>query len=940
MSCSSSRSIVGLVWSVVALTATLLMGSPSPVGAVAGYGDVPEGTWYTDAVQWSVEQGITGIGGTCFVPDAPVSRGETAVWIYNMEGRPAAGVRHSFSDVTDASLHDAVSWMSNTRITTGTSATTFAPGETLTRGQAAAFLHRLAGEPAARPHRFVDVVAGWQQAPVSWMVSTGITTGTSATTFAPQVTLTRAHLVTFLYRYQGEPAVTVDPANPRCDPSQGGEEGPVSRVVRYQPGEVIAGFPSGFAAVSGNFSGASARISGGVATVEITRNGSAAYSDATYTCASSGGCTIVDGRVTKGTVTATRAAADETAPDLVVGSPTVDDSSPDAGESFRLSATVRNQGDGRSASTVLRYYRSTDATITTGDTAVGADSVPGLDARESETESVLLTAPAAPGTYYYGACVDSVAGESDATNNCSASVTITVGTALDPPSNQTYIYNNTNIVVTWDAVTGATHYNVYYDDDRADSCSLSFGTPSFCELLASNVTGTSYTHTSPDGDSVNPGDNYYWVTACNASGCSAVDSDNPATNTSNPPDPPSNQTYRYSGASTAVSWDASADATHYNVYYDDDRADSCSLSFGTPSFCELLASNVTGTSYTHTSPDGDSVNPGDNYYWVTACNASGCSAVDSKNPATNTSNPPSPIVSLQTTTANGRCAPAIVLGIYDWENCAWEVNPNPELSRSAMLSLTQKVWSEMEAPGKPDEPPSLTEGYCGVDTLGCYLPSTHTIQLSEGFTLRTLLHELAHALVSESDSARECDDDWTHRQPECSHGDLFRCAADLLYVRYGGLESSGVCGQSPNLVPGSWFLGEPFEVEWGIGHASAAVRSDDNDHWLQVRCESNFEFGTSREFSVLLIIPRTINDDTVRIHYRFSNERQLSDSQWSVADSGDAVFFRGDRGSFLDRFSGADKLHMRIEYGERDIERLTFDLGDSPGLSIVRSACR
>ena len=202
---------------VAALTAGLLMGLASPAGAVAGYGDVGEGTWYTDAVQWSTDNGITDIAGPCFGPDTPVSRGETAVWIYNMENQPAAGTRHSFTDVTDASQDDAVSWMANTGITTGTSPTTFAPDETLKRAQAAAFLHRLAGEPAAPAHSFVDVVTAWQQGGVSWMAHTGITTGTSPTTFAPEDTLTRAHLITFLYRYQDEPDVTVNTATPDCD---------------------------------------------------------------------------------------------------------------------------------------------------------------------------------------------------------------------------------------------------------------------------------------------------------------------------------------------------------------------------------------------------------------------------------------------------------------------------------------------------------------------------------------------------------------------------------------------------------------------------------------------------------------------------------------------------------------------------------------------------
>ena len=226
---------------VVSLTAALLVGSPSPAGAVAGYGDVGEGIWYTDAVQWSTDKEIADIGGFCFGPDTPVSRGETAVWIHNMENRPDAGDPHSFTDVTDASQNDAISWMSNTGITTGTPATTFAPGETLRRAQVAAFLHRLAGEPPAPPHSFSDVVAGWQQDPVSWMSNTGITTGTSATTFAPEDTLTRAHLVTFLYRYSGEPDVTLNTSTPNCEPGEGVHNIPDSPPDHARPTWVFAG---------------------------------------------------------------------------------------------------------------------------------------------------------------------------------------------------------------------------------------------------------------------------------------------------------------------------------------------------------------------------------------------------------------------------------------------------------------------------------------------------------------------------------------------------------------------------------------------------------------------------------------------------------------------------------------------------------------------------
>ena len=114
------------------------------------------------------------------------------------------------------------------------------------------------------------------------------------------------------------------------------------------------------------------------------------------------------------------------APDLVVGTPTVSDSSPATGESFTLSATVRNAGDGAATTTTLRYYRSADATITTSDTEVDTETLAGLAASGSSSGSVDLTVPPSPGTYYYGACVDTVTGESDTTNNCSSSIRVVV----------------------------------------------------------------------------------------------------------------------------------------------------------------------------------------------------------------------------------------------------------------------------------------------------------------------------------------------------------------------------------------------------------------------------------------------------------------------------------------------------------------------------------
>ena len=113
-------------------------------------------------------------------------------------------------------------------------------------------------------------------------------------------------------------------------------------------------------------------------------------------------------------------------PDLIVESPSVDNTTLTPGQSVTLSATVRNQGTAEVAATTLRYYQSSDATITTDDTAVGKDAVSELAASATSEQSSSVTAPSTTGTYYYGACVASVSGESNTDNNCSTGVRVTV----------------------------------------------------------------------------------------------------------------------------------------------------------------------------------------------------------------------------------------------------------------------------------------------------------------------------------------------------------------------------------------------------------------------------------------------------------------------------------------------------------------------------------
>ena len=179
----------------------------------------------------------------------------------------------------------------------------------------------------------------------------------------------------------------------------------------------------------------------------------------------------------------------------------MNDPRPPRGGSFTLSATVRNQGTGSSASTTLRYYLSTNTTISDSDTEVDTDPVGALAASATSAKSIGLTAPAEEGTYYYGACVDAVSDESDTANNCSSAVEVTVvngdpvitsaSAASVPEGTSGVVYTGTATDPDGDTVTWSKR-----DHDHADfSLDASSGALSF---------GTAPDHEKPhDGDTNN-----------------------------------------------------------------------------------------------------------------------------------------------------------------------------------------------------------------------------------------------------------------------------------------------------------------------------------------------------------------------------------------------------------------------------------------------------
>ena len=200
--------------SIIALLAVVAALAPSgPAGAAAGFGDVPEGAYYTEPVQWMVEHEVTeGTAPGCFSPARELTRGELAVFLWRYAEEPAAGAE-PFVDVgPDDFFHEAVAWMVNNEITTGTSDTTFHPGRTVTRAEAVTFLWRFVGQPAGDEHLFADVPGGqFYSAAVAWAAAVEVTSGTSDTTFHPHRAVTRAELATFLWRLAGSPSTEVAP---------------------------------------------------------------------------------------------------------------------------------------------------------------------------------------------------------------------------------------------------------------------------------------------------------------------------------------------------------------------------------------------------------------------------------------------------------------------------------------------------------------------------------------------------------------------------------------------------------------------------------------------------------------------------------------------------------------------------------------------------------
>lgn len=182
---------------------------PGVIGGNTGsfnFHDVSRFDYFYDAVKWAAENGIaSGTGRYTFSPNAVCTRAQTVTFLWRAAGSPLPRYRVCpFTDVQPSDYYyNAVLWAVEQGITTGLNATTFGPDVTVTRGQVATFLYRAASAAKSNTFNpFTDVkTTAYNYGAILWAYDNRITTGTSDTTFSPDAYCTRAQIVTFLYRY-------------------------------------------------------------------------------------------------------------------------------------------------------------------------------------------------------------------------------------------------------------------------------------------------------------------------------------------------------------------------------------------------------------------------------------------------------------------------------------------------------------------------------------------------------------------------------------------------------------------------------------------------------------------------------------------------------------------------------------------------------------------
>ena len=176
------------------------------------FSDVSTSAYYYEAVKWAQEKGITGgIGNGLFGPNQPCTRAQIVTFLWRAAGSPVVNYAMNMSDVPEGSYYaEAVRWALSEGITTGTTENTFSPDSECTRAQAVAFLFRYAASEAVTLQELVsgfsdaDSVPGYALPAMNWALAEEIVQG-NGSKLMPNDSCTRAQIVTFLFRaYQGK----------------------------------------------------------------------------------------------------------------------------------------------------------------------------------------------------------------------------------------------------------------------------------------------------------------------------------------------------------------------------------------------------------------------------------------------------------------------------------------------------------------------------------------------------------------------------------------------------------------------------------------------------------------------------------------------------------------------------------------------------------------
>lgn len=189
-----------------------------------GFTDVAPNSYYSEAVYWAFDQEIiNGYNSDIFGPHEPVLRWHMAAFLWNYRGRPEPSGLSHFRDVEGLWFADAVNWMADERITSGTEDGLFDPEGFVTRGQAVTFLWRMKGRPQPKGgppfsmprYPFDDIFDNtYYRDPAHWALQVGIVTGVDEQRFAGDLTIDRAQAMTFLHRYDRYENLSGDPDAP------------------------------------------------------------------------------------------------------------------------------------------------------------------------------------------------------------------------------------------------------------------------------------------------------------------------------------------------------------------------------------------------------------------------------------------------------------------------------------------------------------------------------------------------------------------------------------------------------------------------------------------------------------------------------------------------------------------------------------------------------